>query len=103
MQKTKGVTFDLDEGVIGMIRNEIMDVVNVDDILRVYRSAPKVVEVEKVVEKVVDNIVRVPEKYALNQLETKTQQLQKPFIATDEKALFLQYQQGVPLYREKAV
>lgn len=35
----------VDEGVIGMIRQEIMDVVNVDDILKVYRTAPKIVEV----------------------------------------------------------
>lgn len=30
-----------------------MDVVDVDDILRVYRTVPKIVEVEKVIEKVV--------------------------------------------------
>lgn len=45
-----------------------MDVVDVDDILKVYRSVPRIVEVPKVVEKVVDNIVRVPEKFTLNQL-----------------------------------
>ena len=36
-----------------MIRQEITDVVEVDDILRVFRVVPKIVEVEKVVEKVV--------------------------------------------------
>lgn len=37
-----------------------MDVVDVDDILRVYRTVPKIVEVEKVIEKVVQKIVEVP-------------------------------------------
>lgn len=35
----------MDEGVVGMIRSEIMDVVNVDDILKVFRVTPKIVEV----------------------------------------------------------
>lgn len=35
--------FEIDEGVIGMIRAEIMDLVDVEDILKVYRSNPKVV------------------------------------------------------------
>jgi len=33
----------MDEGVIGMIRGEIMDVVNVEDILKVFRVVPKIV------------------------------------------------------------
>lgn len=48
MEKMKlktGVQPEIDEGVIGMIRAEIMDVVDVDDILRVYRVVPKIVEV----------------------------------------------------------
>lgn len=44
-----------------MINQEIMGVVNVDDILKVFRVVPKIVEVEKIVEKVVDRIVEVPE------------------------------------------
>jgi len=36
---------EIDEGVIGMIKAEIMDVVNVDDILKVFRVTPKIVEV----------------------------------------------------------
>lgn len=43
-----------------MIREEIMDVVDVEDILKVYRVVPKIVEVEKVVEKVIEKIVEVP-------------------------------------------
>lgn len=63
MEKMKiktGVMPEIDEGVIGMIRAEIMDVVDVDDILKVYRVVPKIVEVEKVVEQVVEKIVPVP-------------------------------------------
>lgn len=37
-----------------------MDVVDIDDILKVYRTVPKIVEVEKVVEKIVEKIVEVP-------------------------------------------
>lgn len=44
-----------------MIQQEIMDVVNVDDILKVFRVVPKMVEVEKIVEKVVEKIVEVPQ------------------------------------------
>jgi hypothetical protein len=39
------VVLEIDEGVIGMIRAEIMDVVDVDDILKVFRVTPKLVEV----------------------------------------------------------
>ena len=52
-----GIIPEIDEGVIGLIKEEIMDVVDVDDILKVYRTVPKIVEVEKVVEKVVEKIV----------------------------------------------
>ena len=52
---------ELDEGIIGMINQEIMGVVDVDDILKVFRVVPKIVEVEKIVEKVVDRIVEVPQ------------------------------------------
>lgn len=56
-----GVVFDIDEGVIGLINQEIMGVVNVDDILKVFRSTPKIVEVEKIIEKTVERIVEVPQ------------------------------------------
>jgi hypothetical protein len=103
VKRERGIVFEIDEGVIGMIRAEIMDIVDVDDILKVYRAVPKIVEVERVVEKVVDNIVRIPEKYTLNQLQTEVIALQKPQMAVDEKALIVQSHQPVPLYREKAV
>ena len=55
-----GLKPEIDEGVIGMIRAEIMDVVDVDDILRVYRTVPKIVEVERVKEQIIEKIVPVP-------------------------------------------
>lgn len=56
-----GAVLEIDEGVIGMINQEIMGVVSVDDILKVFRVVPKMVEVEKVIEKVVERIVEVPQ------------------------------------------
>lgn len=103
VKREKGVVFEIDEGVIGMIRAEIMDLVDVDDILKVYRAVPKIVEVPKFIEKVVDNIVRVPEKYTLNQMQSEVVSLQKPFMALDEKALIVAAEKSVPLYREKPV
>lgn len=55
-----GAVLEIDEGVVGMINQEILGVVNVDDILKVFRVVPKIVEVEKIVEKVVDRLVEVP-------------------------------------------
>ena len=40
-----------------MINAEIMHVVNVDDILKIFRISPKLVEVEKIIEKIVERIV----------------------------------------------
>lgn len=57
VKRRTGVALEIDEGVIGMINQEIMGVVNVDDILKVFRVVPKIVEVEKIVEKIVDRIV----------------------------------------------
>lgn len=49
IKRKSGLVLDIDEGVIGMINQEIMGVVDVDDILKVFRVVPKIVEVEKVV------------------------------------------------------
>lgn len=40
-----GLDLEIDEGVLGMIRQEIMEVVDVEDILKVFRVVPKIVEV----------------------------------------------------------
>jgi hypothetical protein len=47
-----------------------MDVVDVEEILRVYRTVPKIVEVEKVVEQVVEKIVPVPHYVAVERTHT---------------------------------
>jgi hypothetical protein len=44
--KTKtGVVPEMDEGILEMVRQEIIGVVNVDDILKVFKVIPKIVEV----------------------------------------------------------
>ena len=72
-----GATLEIDEGIIGMINQEIMGVVNVDDILKVFRVVPKIVEVEKVVEKVVDRIVEVPEIVPVEKVVEKIVEVEK--------------------------
>lgn len=54
-----------------MINQEIMGVVDVDDILKVFRVVPKIVEVEKIVEKIVDRIVQVPQIIAVEKIVEK--------------------------------
>lgn len=52
-----GQVLEMDESIIKMIREEILDIVNVDDILKVFKVNTKIVEVEKVIEKIVERIV----------------------------------------------
>jgi hypothetical protein len=68
VKRKTGVVLDIDEGVIGMINQEIMGVVNVDDILKVFRVVPKIVEVEKIVEKIVERVVEVPQVVAIERI-----------------------------------
>lgn len=75
--------FDIDEGVIGMINAEIMDVVNVDDILKVFRVVPKIVEVEKIVEKIVDRVIEIPMVVPVEKIIEKI--IEKPHIVEVEK------------------
>lgn len=60
-----------------MINQEIMGVVNVDDILKVFRVVPKIVEVEKIVEKIVDRIVEVPEIVVVEKIVEKIVEVEK--------------------------
>lgn len=57
LKRKTGAVLTIDEGVVGMINQEIMGVVDVDDILKVFRVVPKIVEVEKIVEKIVERVV----------------------------------------------
>lgn len=67
----------MDEGVIGMINQEIMGVVDVDDILKIFRVVPKLVEVEKIVEKIVDRIVEVPQVVTVDKITEKIVEVEK--------------------------
>ena len=51
---------EMDEGIFGMIKKELIGIVEIDDIVKIFRSVPKIVEVEKVVEKIVERVVEVP-------------------------------------------
>lgn len=61
MKLKTGSVLDMDESVIAMINQEIFGIVNVDDILKVFRVVPKIVEVEKIIEKVAERVVEVPQ------------------------------------------
>ena len=54
-----------------------MGVVDVDDILKVFRVVPKIVEVEKIVEKVVDRIVEVPQVVPVEKVIEKIVEVEK--------------------------
>lgn len=61
-----------------MIQQEVAGIINVDDILRVYRSVPKIVEVEKAVETVVEKLVYVPHYVTVETQKTDVIPLNKP-------------------------
>jgi hypothetical protein len=54
-----------------------MGVVDVDDILKVFRVVPKIVEVEKIVEKIVDRIVEVPQVVPVEKVIEKIVEVEK--------------------------
>lgn len=53
MKVKTGYTPEIDESVITMINEEISDTVEVDDILKCFQANHKIVEVPKIVEKIV--------------------------------------------------
>ena len=71
IKRKTGVVIEMDEGVIGMINQEIMGVVDVDDILKAFRIVPKIVEVEKIVEKIVERVVEVPQVVPIEKIVEK--------------------------------
>jgi len=71
IKRKTGVVLDIDEGVIGMINAEIMGIVDVDDILKVFRVVPKIVEVEKIVEKIVDRVIEIPQVVTIERIVEK--------------------------------
>lgn len=46
-----GVVLDIDEGLLAMIKSELLDLINPDDIIALFRGLPKILEVEKIVER----------------------------------------------------
>ena len=60
-----------------MINEEIMGVVDVDDILKVFRVVPKIVEVEKIIEKIVDRIIEVPQVIPIEKIVEKIVEVPK--------------------------
>lgn len=77
LKRKYGAVLEIDEGIIGMINQEIMGVVEVDDILKVFRVVPKMVEVEKIVEKIVDRIVEVPQVVTVDKIVEKIVEVEK--------------------------
>ena len=54
-----------------MINQEILGIVDVDDTLKVFRVVPKIVEVEKIVEKIVERVIEVPQVVAIERFIEK--------------------------------
>lgn len=51
LRDRSGLGLEIDEGLLGLINKEIGEFVDVEDVLRVFRSVPKILEVERIVEK----------------------------------------------------
>ena len=60
MKVKTGLVMELDETVIEMINKEIYDIIDPSEVLRVFQVVPKLVEVERVIERVVEHFVEVP-------------------------------------------
>lgn len=87
LKRKTGAVLEIDEGIIGMINQEIMGVVDVDDILKVFRVVPKIVEVEKIVEKVVDRLVEIPHFVPVEKIIEKIVEVEK--IREIEKVVYV--------------
>lgn len=98
-----GVQPEIDEGVIGMIRKEVLDLVDVDDILKVYRTVPKIVEVEKVIEQVVEKIVQVPHFVTIENTRNEIIPLNKAQVYNNTVNVPLQVPKYETLIQEKLV
>ena len=80
-----------------------MDLVDLDDILSVFRPLPRIIEVPKVIEKVVESIVPIPHRFELHHRTADVTGLQKQVIAQDSFGVPLEGQYGVPMIQEVAV
>ena len=88
---------------MGMIRAEIMDLVDIDAILGLFRSAPRVMEVPKYVEKVVDNVVTIPQSVVLDNRTASVASISKTEVVKDRFSLPLRQDHPVEMIREVPV
>ena len=103
VKRRTGETLEIDEGVIGLINQEIMGVVNVDDILKVFRVSAKIVEVEKIVEKIVDRIVEVPQIVVVEKIVEKIVEVEKIREVEKNIPVPIEVPMIVPTVHEKIV
>lgn len=106
LKERNGLVLDIDEGMIGMIRAEILDLVDVDDVLRIFRSVPKILEVEKIVEKDLGRYLGVlTQGHPLNVESAKMvdRVVEKPVVVKDQVATVIEKGITHPEVREKAV
>ena len=54
-----------------------MGVVDVDDILKVFRTVPKIVEVDKIIQKVIEKVVEVPQVVTVEKVVEKVIEVPK--------------------------
>ena len=86
-----------------MIRQEIMDVVDVEDILKIYRVVPKIVEVEKVVEKVIEKIVEVPKMIPVESTSSFPVETKRVEVVENVRNVPIEVQVPVPITEQKVV
>ena len=84
-----GVKIELDEGVLGMIKAELFEGVDVEHIYELFRPLPKTVQVERIVEKVVP--------------VTKILQQHKPVKISTVETLDNRIEVGVEIETEKMI
>lgn len=93
IKEKNGLVLEIDEGLLGLIRAEVMDLIDVDDVLRVFRSVPKILEVEKIVEKDLGRYLGILTKgHALNTESAKMVErvVEKPVIVKDQVGIVVE-------------
>jgi hypothetical protein len=88
-----GAVLEIDEGLLGMIRTEIIDLVDTEDVLRVFRSIPKIVEVDRVVEKDLGRYLGVlTQAHPLNVESAKIvdRVVEKPVVVKDQVGIIME-------------
>ena len=92
--------------MMGLIRGELMDLVDgniIESIFALYRSVPKVREVPKVIEKVTAERTTVPHHVILQQKSASVHPISKVEVVKDTYGVKLVDEIGVNLIQEKPV